>query len=135
MRRTDRIYLGEIKMGDRYPFFYFELHEWIYDTASSKMVLQPLDLALLNLKKFSSRHVDNKLDFNDHTLDDIYQDLTVDGTNVCHYEWAALDTDVLGKYIVRLHFQRTSDSRQFHSMKEWEYDVVSKMPGSFGAIR
>lgn len=123
---------------DRLPFPYFRLFEIVYNGVSGKLERVELDLATdyagPGFVKFSARHEKNQLDFNDHTLDDIYLPMTFDTGGICHYEWAADDIDRLGKWYVVLHL-KTVGGLEYHSQTIWYFNCIPKAPfGSFGAI-
>ena len=126
------IFIGIWKVGDRYPFPYFQLFENKFDVSSKRMVRTEMDLSGdYAAVKFCARHKGNLFDLEDHSNNDIYSDITTDTAGWGHYEWS--DTDLIkpGVYQVVLEFART-DGKKFHSQVVWEFIVEPK--NTFGRI-
>jgi len=130
----DRIDLGEYFFGDTGDVPWFVLWERVYDSVNDRLVKQPMALAAdYNFVKFSARHQSNNGDFNDHTKDDIYSDLTIVASNKAFYAWGANDLSILGKWFGRLHFELIS-GKQFHSRRSFEFSCIKKTSGTFGNV-
>ncbi len=133
---SDESYLGEWVIGDVFPFAFWALTERRYNTVYNRVELYKPDLATeYDWIKFYSKHENNNCDVNDLAAYDISgTSLTIDGENICHYEWTQNDHSKSGKYYARLRFKRTSDGKEFFGKKLYWYDVVNTMPGSFGSV-
>lgn len=118
------IRLQDMTVGDRWPFPYFRLWEWVY--SGGKFVKQEIDLSTdFSSLKFSARLDTNNADIDDHNEDDVDGTITVDSGGLCHFEWGASDTTVKGHYTGRLWGTRT-DGRIWHSKYWYEYWVTTK---------
>ena len=115
--------LKDMAQGDRWPFKYFRL--WENQLVDEKFITIPTDVSALVEIKISLRHVDNKSDINDHTLDEVYADLDPDTANIVHWEpdtdWQ--DDAKLGKYIGRITGTRDVD-KVFHA-DDWFFFYVT----------
>jgi hypothetical protein len=123
--------LGEYSIGDRFPFPYFVFTEKTFDVTHNRFDVEPLNPADYTAIKICIRHQDNNGDFDDHSKDDIYANLTSDGGGVYHYVWQADDIDKAGRWTVRIEFEKT-DTTKFHAPFEWFFHSRHKMSGSFG---
>jgi hypothetical protein len=127
-------YLGTYSYKDEFPYPYWVMEEKQFDVTTLRFNEVAVDPADYTAIKFCARHESNKGDFDDHTKDDIYANLTSDGGGVYHYEWAADQLDKVGKWEVRLEFERAGDSKKFHSKETWYFIVERKMPGVYGDL-
>lgn len=125
--------LEPISVGDRFPFYYFRFWEQQLNAAGDIIEVAPdLDVDYTT-KKICIREVDNRDDPNDHTKDVIYADLTVDVGNIAHYEWADLETDASGRYVLRFHLVR-SGGLDYHPPVTFEFDIINRMPSKLRAL-
>lgn len=116
------IKLDNIAKGDRWPYPYFRL--WEETFVGGDFVRAEMDLTNdFSALKFSARLATNKEDLDDHTKDDINNTVAIDSGGVCHYEWRADETNVVGKYIGRLYGTRT-DAKEWHC-KVWFYFYIT----------
>ncbi len=123
--------LGEYAIGDLFPFPYFIFTEKRFNVTSRRFDIVDLNPSDYTAIKFSARNENNKTDIDDHANDDIYANLTSDGDGVYHYEWIADDLDRVGRWTVRIEFERT-DTKKFHAPIEFFFYVVHKTSGAFG---
>jgi hypothetical protein len=123
--------LGEYTIGDEFPFPYFVFTEKQFNVTTRRFDIVDLDPANYTAIKFSARSENNTEDIDDHALDDIYANLTSDGNGVYHYEWTDTDIDKIGRWTVRIEFERT-DTKKFHAREEFFFFVRHKASGAFG---
>ena len=130
-------FLRTWSMGDTSPYVYFHIFESDIDFATSRVTEAEADLSAYTAYKFCARHESSNMeDFNDHSKDDIYQTLILDGggtTGWCHYAWQAGDHSKEGKWYARLELTNAS-GEVTHYPKDgfYTYFVSKKMPGTFG---
>jgi hypothetical protein len=126
------IFIGTWKVGDRYPFPYFQLFENKFDLSQKRMVRTEMDLSgSFTTIRLCARHSSNNSDIKDHANNDIYSSITPDVDGWGHYEWATNDLAKPGKYYAILEFERT-DGKIFHSQVTWYFTVEQK--NIFGKI-
>lgn len=115
------IRLKDMAQGDLWPFKYFR----IYENNLNGEVFTEIKSVLSGFVelKISWRHELNKSNINDHSLDDVYADLTIDTANICHWEPGSGDTDLIGKYVGRIVGIR-ADGEPFHS-DVWFYFYIT----------
>lgn len=115
--------LKDMAQGDLWPFKYFRIWENQLDGEEFSVIKS--DLSLFTELKISIRHERNKSDINDHAKDDVYVDLDLDTTNICHWVPITGDTDTVGRYVGRIVGIRSS-GEPFHSDEWFEYYVTAK---------
>jgi len=125
--------LGVYTLKDRFPFPYFVFTEKRFNVTTKRFDILALDPTDYTAIKFAARHSNNNGDIDDHTLDNIYLNLTSDGGGVYHYEWAVDDIDIIGEWFARIEFER-ADTKKFHHPTIFRFTVERKMPGSYGDI-
>ena len=129
---SEILFIGSWKVGDRYPFPYFQLFENAFSIAQKRMVRTEMDLSGdYSAIKFCARHKSNQFDIKDHSNNDIYSAITVDVDGWGHYEWDADDLDKSGLYYAQLEFTR-NDGKIFHSQITWSFTVEPR--NVFGRI-
>jgi len=124
--------MGVWTYGDRFRYPRFTFLQRTYDATTDRLVTSEMNLtADYSHIKFCARHENNHKDENDHSKDDIYSDMIIDGGGKCHFEWGENDLKKLGGFLVKVEFERT-DGKKFHAQVMWRFNVVPKMPGGFG---
>lgn len=123
--------LGTYAIGDKFPYPYFIFIEDEFDITNRKFNAVDLVPANYTAIKFCARSEKNNSNVDDHALDDIYTNLTPVSGPVYRYQWATDDIDKIGRWIVRLEFEKTGGEK-FHSPWTWYFYVTHKMEGKFG---
>ncbi len=132
MPTNDTSYLGTYAINDEFPWPYFVFTEKKFDVPTKRFNIVELVPADYTVIKFSARHEDNNTDVDDHANDDIYVNLTSDGNGVYHFVWPVSALNKIGRWTVRIEFERASDAKKFHAEDDLYFIVAHKTSGRFG---
>lgn len=122
--------LRDMFVGDTWPPHYFRIYE-TYETTDGDILTRPANLTTdYDEIKYSARHESNTEDVNDHTKDDIYNDMdiVISGGNTCYYAWGANDLpeEKIGKWEVKVFLKRATTLEQFHLAETFEFVLRNK---------
>lgn len=120
------IFMGTWKLGDAEPYPMFHFVKTEFDLTQQRYISSDVDLSSFTNVKFCARHESNTNDIDDHTNDDIYENVVIDGGGHCHFEFESTDLVKLGKWEVIMEFEKPSGDK-YHSRDRWYLDVVHKM--------
>lgn len=123
--------LGTFTKGDQGRYIYFVFTEKKFNPTEKRFEISDLNPADYTAIKFCARTEQNNQDMDDHSKDDIYENLTSDGGGVYHYEWGSTDLSKIGRWNVRIEFEKTG-GKKFHHPEVFYFHVERKMPGNYG---